>query len=143
MKSTNVRAVLNQVLATQTHSLPRYLQYAAPWFHDGDERAIAALKLVATDQERLAERIAEYLLSHYGRVDSGKFPMEFTSTHDLSLDYLLHYFIEGQRKEIRILDACVQTLAADADAQALAKEVLGAAKGHLESIEEAAGQLSK
>lgn len=143
MKSANVRAILSRVLATQTHSLPRYLQYAAPWLHQGDERASAVLQLVSADQQRLAERIADYLLAHFGRVDSGEFPMEFTSMHDLSLDYLMQHLTDYQRTVIRRLEQCAQALSADSAAQALAQEALGAAKGHLESIEEVVGQFSK
>lgn len=143
MKAAEVRAIMARVLATQTHSLARYLQYAAPWSHEGEERASAVLQLVASDQQKLSERLGDYMLTAFGCVDSGQFPMEFTAVHDLSLDYLLRYLATYQRKEIKVLKQCVAQLATEPEAQQLAQEALGAAQGHLESIEEVAGQLSK
>jgi len=143
MTQPSLRAVLNRLLGTQTHSLAIYLTYTSPWIHNGDERAVAVIKQVVGEQKRLGERIADHIIGRIGRVDGGAFPMEFTSTHDLSLDYLLKLLIKHQGQDIRTIEACVPLLHDDPAGHSLAEEALGAAKGHLESLEEVAVEMAK
>ena len=62
--------------------------------------------------------------------------MEFTDTHDLSLDYLLGKLAFYQKQDIAAIEQCVPDLAGDPQGRALAEEALGTARGHLESLEE-------
>jgi hypothetical protein len=71
-------------------------------------------------------------------VDPGKFPISFTGLHDLSSEYLVSLMIESQREIISISEQAISELAADAMAQAVAQESLGAAKAHLDSLLEIA-----
>ena len=71
-----------------------------------------------------------------GLTDTGKFPIEFTDTHDLAIDYLIREAIVCQKQDIADLQGCVDELRLAPAAQSLAAEALGMAKGHLESLEE-------
>ena len=62
--------------------------------------------------------------------------MEFTSLHDLSLDYLLGKLVQHQEETIREIDRCVGQLQTIPTIQAIAQEALGEAKGHLDSLRE-------
>ena len=140
MPSSNIREALVRLLATQTHSLAMYLTYTSPWMRDGDNHAMQVVSQVVEDQKQIAARVFDHMQQLYGRVDSGEFPMEFTSTHDLSLEYLVKLVIASQQQDIKTLEACVRELSADPTARVLAEEALGEARGHLESLVELTSQ---
>jgi hypothetical protein len=132
---------LNRLLTTLQRSLPVYLMYASPY--GGDERARTVLKQVADDEERLAGRVADYILEHYGPVELGDYPLDFPDTHDLALDYLVGKIATCQKRDVAEIENVVRQVRGDRDAQALAEEALGAARGHLESLEELAADAAK
>ena len=74
-----------------------------------------------------------------GHPSPGAFPYQFTSVHDLAIDYLLERLIECQRRDVTRIGRCVDDLAGLPQHAALAEEILGNARGHLETLE----QLSK
>ncbi len=134
---------LNRLLTIVYRSLPMYLTYASPWTRHGDERAVAALRHIVEDQKQLSTRIAQYILQHHGSLETGEYPIEFLDMHDLSLDFLLTRLVEHQRSEVAALERCVRDLQADREATALAEEALGSVRGHLETLEELAGELTR
>jgi hypothetical protein len=69
-------------------------------------------------------------------VDYGDFPITFTGSHDLSLNFLVRRLVQWQKDTVVAVQQCYDALADDPIAQGLADECLGAAKGHLESLEE-------
>ena len=71
-----------------------------------------------------------------GEILQGEFPLEFTSLHDLSIDYLLGILIQRQENDITAIQECIEPLGSAPLAQALAEESLGAAKGNLDSLQE-------
>ena len=68
--------------------------------------------------------------------------MEFTGYHDLSLDFLITKLIEHQQKDIADIQAVVDAAEEGTDVRAIAEECLGAAKGHLESLDELSSSCS-
>jgi hypothetical protein len=128
--------VLNKLLAIHARSLPMYLGYAAPWWHEGDEAARETLAHVVADQKELIERIGRMIVASEGAMAPGEFPMEFTGYNDLSMDYLVGKMIEHQQRDIASIERCVAQLAHDPMAKALSEESLGAAKGYLDSLRE-------
>jgi hypothetical protein len=137
--SSNIE-VLNRLLAIQYRSLPMYLTDACPWIHAGDEQAATTLANIVTDQQRMVQRIADLILDRRGAVDPGEFPMEFTDTHMLSLDFLLNELIHYQKQDVAAIEDCVRRLARDPVARALAEEALGSERAHLEALERLAKQ---
>jgi hypothetical protein len=143
MSKADNHHALNRLLTVLYRSLPMYLMYASPWTHRGDEPAVAALKRIAEDQERLATRIAQYVIDQYGRVELGDYPLDFPDTHDLALDYLVGKIVACQKNDVAKIEQVVAALRDDPKAAALAEEALGAARGHLETLEELSAETAK
>lgn len=143
MSDLGIYQALNRLLTVLYRSLPMYLTYASPWINRGDERAVAALKHIVEDQKQMATRVAQCIMQHHGPIELGEYAIEFLDMHDLSLDFLLTMLVEYQKRDVATIEQCVAALHADRQAAQLAEEALGAARGHLETLEELAGQLSK
>jgi hypothetical protein len=128
--------VLGRLFRILNRSLPMYLAGADPWRHPGDEPAAKALADIVADQRLYAGRIAEAILRERGRIDQGDYPMEFTELNMLSFDYLVTEMTRRQKLDIASIERCVADLAGNLQHQVLAEEVLGNARGHLESLQE-------
>jgi hypothetical protein len=129
-------ASLHRLLVILYRSLPMYLSSAAPWTHRGDERAAKLLHHIVADQKRYTQKIVELLFDRRQTLSFGDFPMVFTDTHDLSLDYLVNEMIFYQNQDVAAIGQCINELRMDLPARALAEEILGNALGHLQSLEE-------
>ena len=140
---TRAIELLNQLLAIECYSFPMYLTYAAPWTHHGDERATDALRNITADQQAMAQRIADLIDRLVGRPESGEYPMEFTDTHFLSLDYLLKELACYQRQDLAAVETIARQLANEREARELAEETLGMERAHLEAIEALDSQLNE
>lgn len=139
MNKAKVKAALMRAFTTQYRSLAQYLADSAPYAGPDAQRAVAALAHIIADQRQMAQRIGDYLVQRYDRIDTVGFPMEYTSLHDLALDFLLRKLLLVQRRDIRTLEGCVADAAEDQAARALCEEALGEARAHLESLEELVG----
>ena len=128
--------LLNELLAMHSFSLPSYLASAKPWIRRGDTKSGDLLRLIAADQRRMADRIGAVIVESGGTVQPGEFPMLFTDMHDLSTDYLLNQVMEFQRHDVARIGEIVAQLERSPAAVAIAKEALGAAKAHLDQLEE-------
>jgi hypothetical protein len=138
MASPDTIDVLNRVLAILERSFPQYLQYARPYIPPGRENVPKALSEIAACQDSLAARVSEMIFESGSLPEKAKFPIEFTDTHDLSIDYLIEEAIGYQKQDIAGLNECVESLNLAPSAQALALEALGMAKGHRKRLEELA-----
>lgn len=136
MQSDPTRDALTRLLVVQYRSLVMYLRDACPWSPWGEERAAETLEHIAADQRTLCARIADFLVEHYGRVDTGEYPLEFTGLNDCAMGYMLRELIAAQKQTISVIERCVADLTRNPAALALAEESLGAARGHLEALEE-------
>ena len=136
MNAVNSIDVLNRLVVIHHRSLAVYLSYASPTWHRGDERAKDVLRLISADQQQTVDRLGEMIVELNGIVQFGGFPMTFTSYHDLSFGFLLDKLIEHQKRDVATIRQCVSQLESAPVAKAVAEEALGAAKGHLDSLEE-------
>ncbi len=132
----NTLDTLNRLLAIQYRSLPMYMVWATPYRRSGDEAAWQVVQHIVENQRQLSAQIVELIEDRRERVDYGDFPITFTGSHDLSLHFLVRRLIEWQQGTVVAVQECYDALADDPVAQGLADECLGAAKGHLESLEE-------
>lgn len=128
--------VLNRMLVLHHRSLAMYLSYAEPAWAGGDEKAKQTLALIAADEQNMVDRIAEMIADEDRNVRYGAFPMEYTGYHDLAFDFLLGKLIENQQDKILQITEAVDQLSLAPMARMLAEEALGAAKGHLQSLQE-------
>jgi len=136
MPSAETIDILNRVLTILRRSFPQYLRYSRPYIPAGDERAVEVFHEIADGQDALDERVNELVVKSGALPEVAAFPMEFTDTHDLGLDYLIREAIGYQRQDIADLKACAESLPLAPAARSLVEEALGMAKGHLESLEE-------
>lgn len=136
MTSANPVDVLNRLIVLHNRSLAMYLRYASPTWLRGDEQARRVLQQVGDDHQQTVDRLGEMVVDLDGAVYFGGFSMTFTSYHDLSFAFLLLRLIEAQRNIIATIEECARQLEAFPMARALAEESLGAARAHLELLEE-------
>ncbi len=130
--------ILNQILVLHHRSLATYLGDARPWAEfTREEQAQQLLTSIVTDQHRTVDEINELLLERNHTPHFGEFPMSYTGLHDLSFSFLLKKMIEQQQRIIRQIETYVPQLAKDDVARAVAERSLGAAKAHLEMLQQA------
>ncbi len=135
MPATESIAALNTVLAVELRSFPQYLRWSRPWVPPGHERELAALEKIVTEQEAFAERVFDAIDDLGGLPDTGEFPMEFTDTHDLSIDYMLREAVGYGRQDVADLEAAAATPNLAPQAQLLVAEAVHLAKRQLASLE--------
>ena len=140
MSSLDTNAVLNRLLVLHHRSLPVYLSQAMPWLHRNNAAAQETLQSIAADHRATVDRLGEMIVAEGGVPTYGEFPLRYTALHDLSLAYLVTRMIEYERQLIQRITECADLLRMNPTAQALALESLGAAKAHLQSLEEAVSQ---
>jgi hypothetical protein len=112
------------------------MAFVSPWVDDGEQESLATVMDVVEDQNRTIKAIGELILDQGGVVQTGAFPLTFTSLHDTSLDYLLRLLIRAQGDDILLIEKCVASLDEHTVERALAEEALGSAQGHLELFED-------
>jgi hypothetical protein len=134
MNAIEAVPTLNRLLCLLCRSLPAYLAdvKASAWAEG--ERIRVAIDRLASDQRMYAQRVAESITERGGRPNSGRFPTEFTAKNDISLVFLLPQIIDRQREDIAAIQQCVGRLEGDSALHALAEEILGNAKGHLDIL---------
>ncbi|MGC4002944.1 MAG: hypothetical protein QM811_07355 [Pirellulales bacterium] len=136
MARVPVAPILNRLLITLNRSFGMFLDYAMPYFAQGDERLQAAFVDFIADSKSYVRKLGEMILDHDQRVETGEFPIIFTDCFDLSAHYLLKQTIRGLERDLRVVDDCVKRLstAADSEATTLAEEIQGNLRGHLENM---------
>lgn len=128
--------VLNDLLGLLCGSLPAYLADAKTLaWPEGDMVRVALDRLVA-DQRMYAQRVSDAIVECGGRPTVGRFPTGYTAKNDLSLTFLLREIVDSQREDVQAIEQCVGRLESDSALHALAEEILGNAKGHLEILTE-------
>jgi hypothetical protein len=136
MSSADTIENLNRVLVLLQRSFPQYMRYARPYVPPGRESVMVTIHEIAAGQDALAERVSQTIFESGGTVDPGDFPIEYTDTHDLAVDFLVLEAIDSQKQDVAELEQIVESLRLAPASQSLASEALGMAKGHLESLEE-------
>lgn len=135
MPTSETLQTLNRVLAILERSFPQYLRWARPYIPAGRENFMHTIETIASGQNLLAGRVAQRVSEADGLPDHGEFPIEYTDTHDLDIDYLIAEAIDCTKQDIAELTQCVDALRLAPTAQSLASEALGLTKGHLEQLE--------
>src|SRR4051794_27733397 len=135
MPHNDTISVLNRVLAILERSFPQYLRYARPYIPAGRENIMQTIEQIAAGQDALARRVAEQVFDAGGLPDHGDFPIEFTDTHDLSIDFLVCEAVDCLKQNIEDLQQCTSELRQGPAAQSLAAEALGMTKAHLELLQ--------
>jgi len=140
MTPTNPQDTLNRLLTVEVRSLPMYVVDTHHLASHLGHPIADAVYAIAADQQEIAGRIVRLLDERGFAASPDGYPMAFTDTHDLSLEFLVSELIGYQRRDVATLERAVASLANDREARELAQHALGSAKAHLESLEELARQ---
>ena len=89
---------------------------------------------IAADHRATVDQIAKEITDANEYVEVGEFPLLFTCYNDLSLDFLLNRAIELQKRDLKVIDECLEGLETAPRAKALVQEIRGAGLGHLDSM---------
>ncbi|HEX3600277.1 MAG TPA: hypothetical protein VHU84_09035 [Lacipirellulaceae bacterium] len=135
MSSPDTIDTLNRVLEILERSFPQYLRWARPYIPPSRANIMPTIETIVAGQDALAERVSQQVFDSGGLADHGDFPIEFTDTHDLDIDFLVKETIDCTKQDIAELEGCVDALRLAPAAQSLASEALGLTKGHLEQLE--------
>ncbi len=135
MPAADSIAALNTVLGVELRSFPQYLRWSRPWVPPGHEGDIEALERMVKEQDALAERVFDAIDDLGGLPDTGEFPMEFTDTHDLSIDYMLREAVGYCQQDVADLEAAAATPNLAPQAAPLVNEAANMAKRHLATLE--------
>lgn len=136
MSGIDVVDELNRVVAMHRSSLATYLADALPWERSQHEADGEAIKQIASNQSEMASELGDYIQDLKGIMAPGSFPAAFTGYHDLSFDYLAPQIIADLRREIAEMEQISSRLAGDPRAQALVDRATGAAKAHVDLLNE-------
>jgi hypothetical protein len=131
----NSNQALNQVLIKLHRSLPMYLGFADPWVAYGNEEPRRFLNRMLADNQQYVVRLTALLEARRYTIDFGEFPMDFTSLHDVSLEFLLKQIIEHQRRDVQVIETCLGCLKGDSEGRGLVEEVLASSRRHLQSLD--------
>lgn len=134
MNQATLYPLLIRLMALVSKSFPQYLRYSRPYVPAGREDVLDVFEGIAVDQDVLADRIGRIITETGAPLRTGEFPMEYTDTHDLGIDYQIASAIDYQHQDIAALEWLVEQLAPYPAARSLAEEALGMAKGHLATL---------
>ena len=140
MDREQVIEVLNCVLRTLHRSLPMYVQQGRRlWATSGVESLQRVLAEIAADQQYYVARIGRVICEQLdGCVEAGQFSLDFTSINDVSVAWIWRRVIELHERDIASIERCREKLTDAPAVQALIEEVLGNARGHLQTLQELA-----
>jgi len=135
MPTSDTTDTLNRVLEVLERSFPQYLRWARPYIPPGRESVMETVDRIVEGQDLLAARVAQQVFESGGLPDHGDFPIEFTDTHDLGIDFLVAEAIDCMKLDVAELQKLADELRLAPAAQSLVLEALGMTKGHLELLE--------
>jgi hypothetical protein len=135
IQSAEILDLLNDILRILCRGLPQYLIEAKPWLQSSDAPFLASLRNLIADQRHYANRVAEAAAHRGGRPDPGSFPLEYAPINDLSLDFLKNRILEQLHNDYTALSQIVKLLSDQHELHALAEEIAGNYRGHLEELE--------
>jgi hypothetical protein len=138
MNAMETIPVLNRLLGLLCRSLPAYLADVKTLGRPDGERVRTALNRLVADQKMYAQRVADAITQCGGQPSPGRFPTEFTAKNDLSIEFLLQEIVACQDQDVVSIARCVGQLEGASALHALAEEILGNAKGHLDILVELA-----
>jgi hypothetical protein len=136
MSEVDTIEVLNRLTVLHHRSLAMYMSYAQPAWKRGEEKAKQTIALIADDERSIVDGLSEMVADAARTVRYGAFPMEYTAYHDLDFDFMLGKLIANQKDKILQIQESVELLSLVPRAMAAAEEALGAAKGHLQSLQD-------
>jgi hypothetical protein len=135
MSNQNIINTLQRLFALQYRSFTSYLRYGHPYHREADAETLEILNDITTDQMEICGKITE-LLDTFNQVPlPTDFPMVYTDSHDLSVDFLIADLIYYQKLDIEEIHKYISDLSECDDAKKIAEEALGREKAHLDTLQ--------
>ena len=125
---------LQRLFTLQEYSLARYAAQADLYGQNEAYDSLAAIKNIATEQSIRAARIGNLLASRREPAEHRGFPLCFTGLNYVSADYVARLLFTRQPQLIAEVNACLASLMGDTEAQHVARAVLAAETGNLNTL---------
>ena len=135
---TSPNQILLTLLVLLRRSFVQYLRYAHPYGMPAKGETADVLADLLADQDVLAARVTERLEAAGAAVPNIEFPLSFTDTNDLSIEFLIERAIRHTRQDLAKLEGLGDSLALQASLRSLVDEAKGMLQSHLESLQELA-----
>jgi len=130
-----VVSVLNRLLQTLCRSLALYAEEIKPWSLAAHQPAWTVIGRLAADSRMYSQRVADAIVEHGGQPDPGPYPLKYATLNDLGMEFFLREIIVHLKRDQKVISQCAAELTRDPAAQALAEEVFGNLRGHIELLE--------
>ncbi|QDU57478.1 hypothetical protein [Aeoliella mucimassa] len=143
MQVVTPKAVLTELLVLLRRSFVQYLRYAHAYGMPTTSEITDVITDILADQDLLADRVAERLEASGCPIPNIEFPLSFTDTNDLSIEFLLQRAIRHTQQDLAKLDAIAEQLTRQASLRSLVDEIRGMTQAHLESLEDLTAVLAR
>ncbi len=128
-------ALLNQLFARLSTSLPVYASQVRLWVGPGQEQAAEMLARLAADDQRLARRLAEAIRHAGGRPTAGSFPPEYTALHDVAAGFVVGRALSARKSDLAAARCVASQLGDQWPEHALVQEIISTLEGHVEMLQ--------
>ncbi len=129
-------AMLQGLVRKEGRSLLQYVGESFPWTTAKNHQALPRLSEIVKEEQDGAAAIVRFLLKHRVRPPYlGAYPMSFTTINYTSLDYLLPFLVDFEKRRIAEMEHDLSQ-AQDAEAKGLLVSLLEMKRRHLQALGE-------
>jgi hypothetical protein len=125
---------LSRLLGVLQPSLAMYLADSGIWTYPGKEATKLALADLVGDHRSLIERAGVALEDRGIAPPAPVYPIAFTGCHDVDIQALVPRVLEGLRRQVRDLDAILDSGRGDDVAIELVREAKVSSEHHLDAL---------
>lgn len=126
--------LLQDLIRKEGRSLLQYVSEAFPWTTPKNEAAWAKIQEMVQEEQEGTGRLARVLQKHRQRLPYlGAYPMSFTNINFVSLEHLIPYLVDFEKRRIAELEVDLLALRDD-DAREAVAYLLDMKRRHLEAL---------
>jgi hypothetical protein len=104
-------AILQEIVRRESRSLPAYIADAYPWTTAAGGQALATMYEAIQDETEAVSALGRYLMRQRAPLPFlGSFPVSFTSSNFVALEYLLPRLVQAEKELIAALEADLRRL---------------------------------
>jgi len=136
MIDTQSRAVLQNLMLRESHSLLHYVCESFPWITPREQEALDRLQQINQEDLQAMAVLARFLFKqHIVPAALSSYPASYTTINYTALDHLLPLLIDYQKSRIGELQKDLPKIK-DADARQHVEHLLEVKRKHLQALEE-------
>ena len=125
---------MHALIRREARSLLQYIGESYPWAgHDRQEALQTVLQIAKHEQHQLDRLIRWCIKAKLGNPALGAYPQSFMGINFSSLEYLLPFLVDDQKK--RIADLEWSYISAPTDSHGLIRDLILAKKKHLDKLQ--------